>query len=160
MAEIVAGYDGSEQSERALARAATVAEALGSRLVVVSVGSRRYMAGVEPIPNPEVVPTPIGPVSMAPSPSEREMALRDAPPEEEFLLEEARRFLGPRGVRAEYVGEVGDPADRLLAVAEARDAEMIVVGCPSRGLLDRLLFAHPIDEQLVRGTSRDVLLVH
>lgn len=154
------GYDGSEQSERALARAAGLAEALGSRLAVVSVGAPRHAAAIEPIPAPDLVPTPIGPVSMAAYRPEREVPQTEAPAEEELLLEEARRFLSPRGVDAEYVGEVGDAADRLLAVAEARNAELIVLGCPSRSLLDRLLFGHPVDEQLMRRTSRDVLLVH
>lgn len=158
MSGIVAGYDRSEQSERALVRAAQLAQALDASLVVVSVGSSAAFAETAPAFEPALVPTPIGPLPAdarltkpAPPP--------DAPPDAQLALEQARRLLTPRGVEAEYVCEMGDPADRLLAVADARDADLIVVGCPEHGLLGRLL-GHSVDEQLPRRTRRDVLLVH
>ena len=91
------------------------------------------------------------PVPSAPPP--------EGPTEETLLLERARRFLAPRRVDAEYVGEIGDPAERVLEVAEDRDADLIVVGSGGHGLLERL-FGHSVDAKLARRTQRDILLVH
>jgi nucleotide-binding universal stress UspA family protein len=162
MKTIVAGYDGSEQGERALARAAELAQALDGQLVVVSVGRSSRLAAFEPVlepTDPALAPTPIGPMPTGgamplPSPPRPE-----EPAEEQLLLERARGFLVPRRVEADYVAEVGDPAERLLQVAEDRDAELIVVGSRERGLLERLL-GHAVDEKLARRAHRDVLLVH
>ena len=96
MREIVVGYDGSEEAERAVTRAADVAEAFGAHLVVVSV-TRPVLATnpvLEPtIPGPLVMPGPAGaapvpPVDTAPpseltlegSPSSEALAERQTPP--------------------------------------------------------------------------------
>lgn len=160
MKTIVAGYDGSEQGERALARAAELAEPLGAKLVVVSVG--RSLGPAEPVLEPTdiaLAPMPLGPVPPGgamplPSPPRPE-----EPDEAQLLLEQARRFLVPRRIEADYVAEIGEPAERLLQVADDRDAELIVVGSRERGLLERLL-GHGVDEKLARRAHRDVLLVH
>src|ERR687888_553688 len=56
MNEIIVAYDGSTESDRALVRAAEVAEALTTRLLVVSV--------TQPIPHavPALEPAPPGPI--------------------------------------------------------------------------------------------------
>jgi nucleotide-binding universal stress UspA family protein len=86
-----------------------------------------------------------------------------SPPEPEDLarrqLEQARLSLASRGVDAEYVVEMGDPVERLLDVADRRDADLIVVGSRARGFLERLL-GHTVDEAVARRADRDVLLVH
>ena len=74
-------------------------------------------------------------------------------------LEQARMTLASRRVEAEYVVEVGDPAERLLDVADERDADLIAVGSREHGFLDRLL-GHGVDEAVARRAHRDVLLVH
>jgi nucleotide-binding universal stress UspA family protein len=74
-------------------------------------------------------------------------------------LERARGSLASRNVKTEYVVELGDPAERLLEVAEQRDADLIVVGSSEHGFLERLL-ARPVDEAVARRAERDVLLVH
>jgi nucleotide-binding universal stress UspA family protein len=85
------------------------------------------------------------------------------PPEPEELArrqrERARMSLASRRVEAEYVVEVGDPAERLLDVADERDADLIAVGSREHGFLDRLL-GHGVDEAVARRADRDVLLVH
>jgi nucleotide-binding universal stress UspA family protein len=48
---------------------------------------------------------------------------------------------------------------RLLAVADERVADLIVVGAREHGLLERLL-GRPVDETVARRSGRDVLLVH
>jgi nucleotide-binding universal stress UspA family protein len=67
--------------------------------------------------------------------------------------------LAGRKVETEYVVELGDPAERLLEVAEQRDADLVVVGSREHGFLDRLL-ARPVGEAVARRSERDVLLVH
>jgi nucleotide-binding universal stress UspA family protein len=62
-------------------------------------------------------------------------------------------------VEAEYVAEVGDAAERLLALAGEREADLIVVGSREHGFLDRLLGRH-VDEAVAAHVGCDVLLVH
>jgi nucleotide-binding universal stress UspA family protein len=158
MNTIVVGYDGSEAAERVLRRGAELAEAFSARLLVVSVGGSTYapapmaeVAGV-PVPGP-VVPgatvPPAEPTTAAPEPDE--LARRQ--------LERARTALAGRRVDADYVIELGDPAERLLEVADERDADLIVVGSRERGFLERLL-SPAVDESVARRSERDVLLVH
>ncbi len=163
MKGIVAGYDGSEQAERALARAAELARALDAKLVVVSVGRSSRLAATEPVPelaDPTLVPTgeagPLRGGGASPYPASPEP---EEPAEEVLLLERARGLLVPRRVEAEYVPKVGDAADVLLGVADEQDAELIVVGSRDHTLLERLL-GHGVDQKLARRARRDVLLVH
>jgi nucleotide-binding universal stress UspA family protein len=86
-----------------------------------------------------------------------------APPEPEELagrqLERARMSLASRNIETDYVVELGDPAERLLVVADERDADLIVVGSREHGFLERLL-GRSVDEAVARRSRRDVLLVH
>jgi nucleotide-binding universal stress UspA family protein len=159
---IVVGYEGSEASERALERAAELAEALRARLVVVSVSRSSRLTATVPVPEPRTVfvPGPAGgaipPEPMLPSseperPEPKELAQQQ--------LEQARMMLARRQVEAEYVAEVGPPAERLLEVADRQHADLLVVGSREHGLVERLL-ARPVEETVARHAHRDVLLVH
>jgi nucleotide-binding universal stress UspA family protein len=151
MRTIVVGYDASDAAKRALDRAAELAEALSARLVVVSVST-------VPVPAPLVEPT--GPMLV---PGGGTTPLAEPGPDLEQLaqhrLEQARSRLASRSLDTEYVAEAGSPAERLLAVADARDAELIVVGSGDHGLLERLI-APPVEEAVARRAERDVLIVH
>jgi nucleotide-binding universal stress UspA family protein len=164
MKMIVVGYDGSDAAERALRRAAEIAEALSARLIVLSVSGSAYApasvsafepaAGLVPsaaagpgaaagtLPLPEPVPAP---------PEPEELAQRE--------LERAWMSLAGRKLATDYVIELGDPAERLLEVADERDGDLIVVGRRERGFLERLL-GRSVDEAVARRSERDVLLVH
>jgi nucleotide-binding universal stress UspA family protein len=166
MKTILVGYDESEAAERALTRAADVAEAFGARLLVASVA--RDTSVPVPVPALESTGTVLVPSGIAGSvpaeaiqPLPGEPATR--PPEPKELarrrLEHARMALAPRRLNAEYVAEVGDPADTLLALAERHDADLIVVGSREHGFLERLL-GRSVDETVARRSDRDVLLVH
>jgi nucleotide-binding universal stress UspA family protein len=157
---IVVGYDGSEIAERALRRAAALAEALPARLVVVTVWRPGPIAGPEPVvvpvgavilPGGPAAPAPMPVQEPEPQPEPTELARRE--------LELARTRLMGRRVEAEYVAEVGDPAERLLAVSEERGADLLVVGAREHGLLERLL-RRAVDESVARAAGCDVLLVH
>ena len=152
MKTIVVGYDASGGAERALDRAAELAEALAARLVVVSVSEAPLppsAPGLGPT-GPMLVPGGTTPFT-EPESNPKELAQR--------RLEQARSRLASRSVDADYVAEVGSPAERLLAVADERDAELIVVGSGDHGLLERLI-AQPVEEAVARRAGRDVLIVH
>ncbi len=163
MKTIVIGYDGSDAAERALGRAAEIAQVFSARLVVVSVSGLATVA--VPVsgfgPTAELVPPAVaGPV--APGGTVPLLKPVSAQEPEELArrqLERARMSLASRKVETEYLVELGDPAERLLEVADQRDADLIVVGSRERGFLERLL-GRSVDEALVRRAERDVLLVH
>jgi nucleotide-binding universal stress UspA family protein len=165
MQTIVVGFDGSDAAERALERAAEIAEGLSAGLLVVSVSAPADApapaSGFEPTADlvPSAVAGPIAPAGTVPVP---EPAPAASPEPEELArrqLERARMSLASRTIEAEYVVELGDPAERLLDVAEQRDADLIVVGSRERGFLERLL-GRSVDEAVARRSERDVLLVH
>ena len=146
MKTIVASFDESEPAERALRRAADLAEAFDATVVVAAVA-------VPPVPG-------AGVEALLPGTSER---LAEAATEELNLadqhLAQARRLLEDRGVRTEYVSLAGAPADRILELAEQRRADLIVVGVTELGFLERLLEGSVTDD-VAHGTRRDVLIVH
>jgi nucleotide-binding universal stress UspA family protein len=164
MKTIVVGYDGSDAAERALRRAAEVAEAFSARLIVVSVSGLAYApapaSALEPAAGlvSAAIPGPVAPGGTVPFPE-----AAPAPPESEELarrqLERARTSLANRKLETGYVVELGDAAERLLDVAGECDADLIVVGSREHGFLERLL-GRPVDEAVARRSERDVLLVH
>jgi len=156
---IVVGYDDSDTSARALARAGDLARVLGARLVVVSVGPRE--GAHELIPESiEPLMVPVAPVGTIPPtvavPAETPETGRLDPAE--LMLERARFLLRQRGLDAELMKATGDPADELLRLAEEQEADLIVVGSHEGGLLDRLLRGD-VSAAVTRRADRDVLLV-
>ncbi len=146
MKSIVVNFDESGPAERALARAADLAEALDATLVVLAVV-------VPPVPGAGVSAVfPGGPARLA-SEATKELNLADQ------HLERARRLLEGRAVRAEFVSDAGAPAERILELAEQRQADMIVVAVEETGFLEHLL-AGSVTEDVAERTRRDVLLVH
>jgi nucleotide-binding universal stress UspA family protein len=165
MNEIIVGYDGTEEADRALSRAADFAEALSAKLVVVSVTSPTATAPelAPVIPEPITIPAPAvpAPVTGLDTPgvlSEPQYGMANAELSER-QLERARSALLGRSVNAEFVAEYGDTAERVLEVAKHRNAELIVVGSRQHGFLERLL-GKPVEEEVARHAQRDVLLVH
>ena len=160
MQTIVVGYDGSEAAERALARAAELAEALSARLVVVSVSGLEGVPALDPEGLP---PLPMsGPLSIGgtiPVPEAASESAGELEKHAQRRLERARTTLAGRRLEADYVARIGDPAETLLEVAEKRDADLVVVGSREHGFVERLL-APPVEETVARHAERDVLLVH
>jgi len=79
--------------------------------------------------------------------------------EVEGATDEARSVADRSGLTgAEAVGEVGDPAEEVLRVAEERAVDVIVLGTHDRGWFDRLL--HPsVTKDVVRRSETPVLVV-
>lgn len=157
MASIVVGYEGSEQAARVLERAAGLAEALSATLIVVSVAAPSGQSGA---PTSAARPNPIEGLIVPPHHSHGgDDTSTPEEPERRQALERARSALAGRALKAEYVIEVGDPAERLLAVAVERGSELIVVGRGEHGILERLR-RRPAEEAVARHADCDVLIVH
>ena len=137
MKTIIVGYDGTEASERALTRAADLAGAFGSSVVVTSVAH-------------VMTATAHGGGSVDPT---------DSPEEHQALLENARAALAERGVTAEGQLGVGDPAEAIVQLAEQRNADMIIVGTREPGFFERLL-SQSVSAAVQRHARCDVLIVH
>jgi nucleotide-binding universal stress UspA family protein len=137
MKTIVIGYDGTEPAKRALERAAELAQAFGSRLVVTSVapvlvGAGKTMGPVDPTDPPEL---------------------------HRAELREAQALLARRGQEAEYAEAVGEPADAIVELAEERGADMIVLGTREPNFVMRLL-GQSVSGAVARHAHCDVLIVH
>ena len=137
MKTIVLGYDDTEPAKRALERAAELAEAFGSKLIVTSVTP--LLVGVGRSAGPTDPADPFG------------KHLQE--------LVHARSSVSGRKIDAEYVPAVGEPADTIVEVAEERNADLIVVGTREPGVLERLL-GQSVSQSVARQAHCDVLIVH
>jgi len=146
MESIVVSFDESEPAERALTRAADLAEAFDATLVVLAVA-------VPPVPGQGVDAMLPGASERLASEATEELNLADQ------HLERARQVLEGRAVRADFVSDAGAPAERILELAEQRQADLIVVGVEETGFLEHLLEGS-VSEDVAERTRRDVLLVH
>ena len=147
MKTIVVGYDGSDPAKRALERAASFAEKLGTTLIVTSVA--------EPVAVPDDPYVPGDAIGLAAP------AIISVPDQAEASreLEEAREALKGRSVQVAYEATVGDAAQGIIDVAEKHDADLIVVGTREPGFVDRVL-GGDVSEAVSRRSHRDVLIVH
>jgi len=136
MKTIVVGYDETPESERALERAATLAKALGSRLVVTSVA----------------------PIIVSPG---RGGAIdsTDTPADHIAELKHAREYLDGQGVEADYVPAVGRPDDTIVEVATEQHADLVVVGTREVGFVRRAL-GQSVSEGVAHKIECDLLIVH
>jgi nucleotide-binding universal stress UspA family protein len=137
MSTIVVGYDETPGSQRALERAATLAKALGSKLVVISVAP--LMIGIGRSAGP-TDPT-------------------DPPEKHAKELEAAKTYLEGQGIDADYQPAVGEPADGIVQLADKVDADLIVVGTREPNLIQRLT-GQSVSEAVSHHAHRDVLIVH
>ncbi|HET6643395.1 MAG TPA: universal stress protein [Gaiellaceae bacterium] len=127
---VLLAYDGSAVAKRALQHAATLVEQ-GRELAVINV-----------IPAQSVS-------------SRLETVTEEERGRQARILREANGLLARRGIEAQLIEAVGDPATEILAEAEKRNAETIVVG-RSEG---RHLARGQLDSRLVRSARADVLVV-
>jgi universal stress protein A len=134
---IVLGYDEADSAGPALERAATLAKAFGSELIVTSIAP---------------VVTSIG----------RSAGAIDStdPPEAHIEeLKHARTYLDGEGVKADYLPGIGHPAETIAELAKERHADLIVLGTHEPSAIARL-FGQSVSEAVAHKVHCDVLLVH
>ena len=145
---IVVGYDGTHPAELALARAAELAKAFDSRVVVADVAA------------PEPLQTMPGAFGLAPYYVDTaEQGTRSDQELWQQHRERVESFLTEIGVRHEFAGVVGEPVEEIVDVAERRQADLIVVGTREPGFLERLL-GGSVSQGVARRAHCDVLIVH
>ena len=131
---IVLGYDGSDSAKRALARAAELAGASGTVLVVTAAPLVYANARAGDLVDPQ----------------QEEEARR--------LLTEARAILAAHGAAVETKDAAGDAGEAIIAAAEEADAELVVVGTRRRNVAARLLLGS-VSMKVVQTAPCDVLVV-
>jgi nucleotide-binding universal stress UspA family protein len=153
MKTILVGYDGTRHAERALNRAAELAQAFGSNVVVVSVAPPRP---IEPI-------GATGAFGLMPYYSYRGEELAETAQRDEALWQQHRdrvqALFGDAAIPVDFAGVVGQPAEAIVEVADAQEADLIVVGTREPGFLERLL-GGSVSEGVARRAHCDVLIVH
>jgi nucleotide-binding universal stress UspA family protein len=134
---ILVAYDDTDSARRALDRAAELAKAFGSEVIVTSVapllvGSPRATGPIDPL---------------------------DSPQRHAEELETARAVLSERGIEAKLAPATGDPAGAIAMIADEREADLVVVGTREPGLAERVL-RHSVSAEVARRVHRDLLIVH
>lgn len=133
MERIVVGYDGSESSRKALARAADIAN--GATIAVVSAAHvEGFLGGA------------ISPID----PAEAQARTK--------ALAEAREYIETRNVKAEFIEGNGNPGDVLVQEAEESGADLIVLGTRGRNAARRLALGS-VSTNVLHHAPCDVLVV-
>lgn len=125
---VVVGVDGSDGSRRAADVAVALARHWEAHLKLVT-----------------VVRTPEGWWGIGgapPSPEALSAALVEG---QQQILRDFEEGLDLEGVDYVTVEELGDPVSRLLAVCEANDADMLVIGRRGAGLAERVILGSTAD---------------
>ena len=141
---ILCGTDGSESSFRAVDRAAALARDTGATLLLVT--------AYRPMSTREVQEARDALGSEA-------YKVAGSHPAEDVLRDAAERASKTGAEKVDTVSVEGDPVDGIIAVAEARGVDLVVVG--NRGLnslAGRLLGSVPAN--ISHRAACDVLIVH
>jgi nucleotide-binding universal stress UspA family protein len=138
MKTILLAYDDTEPcAHHALERASALAKAFQAQLIVTSVT----------------------PVTLSIGRSHGLYDSVDSPQHHAEELAEARAYLEEQGVAAEYVPASGSPAETIVALAEQRGAELIIVGTHGPNLIERML-GQSVSQSVAHKSHTDVMIVH
>lgn len=137
MKRIVLAYDESDGAKRALERAAQIAKAFDSELIVTSVAPVLANIGRSTGPGDP------------------------ADPQSDHVeeLKHAQAYLEGQGLKADYVTGLGRPAQTIAELAKERDADLVVVGTREPKLIARL-FGQSVSDEVAHHVHCDVLIVH
>jgi nucleotide-binding universal stress UspA family protein len=125
---IIAAVDGSEQSDRAAALAASLARTHDARLILVTV--------VRP---PEGW---WGVTGEPPTPAALSEALITG---QQRILSEVEKNIDLQGVDYTTLEELGDPTSAILALCERERADLLIVGRRGAGVVERMVIGSVAD---------------
>lgn len=132
--KILVGFDGSEQSIRALEAAAYLAKALGAEIVSLTVADYSSAAAQDP---------------------QAVLIVREAAHK---ISGEALKILEARGVRGSSLVREGDPVSEIVRTSKEIGADLIVVGSRGLSTLKRILLGS-VSQGVVARSSIPVLVV-
>lgn len=135
MQNVVVGYDGSDEAERALERAGTIGAAGGRVTVVMAVSVGAHLGGR----------------SMGALNEDELAAARTS-------LEAARGRLASQGVDAHAIEGEGEPAEVITQAAKELGADLVVVGTRGLGAAKRMVLGS-VSSKVVHDAPCDVLVV-
>jgi len=138
--KILVGYDGSKNSDRALAKAATLAKEQGASLGVIVVVNTNVFAYAPMVP---------------PVPQE---VFEDLANNGKNMLSQAMKIAA--SILPEVVGSVeeGNPGDCILNLAASEDVDLIVLGRRGISGVERFLLGG-VSSNVVAHSKCDVLIV-
>ena len=140
MKKVLAGIDGSPESDAAAKKAAELAVATGASLTLV------YVVPHHPPP---------GPSAYMKGMNLSDLVERDYVP---ALLRQAETDCGRPGLQIDTASAIGSPANALAEMAEAGRFDLVVVGHRGRGAVQRTLLGSVAD-RLTQISSCPVLIV-
>jgi len=140
MKQIVIGTDGSPASTEAVEYGVALAATEGASVTFVHVVPADVWVGGRP--------GPTQPLPHHAEPDETDRALED----------EAVRIAEDAGVPYTVERIAGDPVAEILVIADAKDADLVVVGSSGHGALKTALFGS-VSRGVVAGAKRPVLVV-
>lgn len=137
MGLIIAAYDGSDNSKRALYRAIELAKLEGAELEVLTIiPEEAHMLAFEDVLIPETF----------------EERYRE-------IAEEGVKLAKDRGVDAKVVVKGGDVAHEILEACDERGCDLIVIGKKGYGRIGRFLMGS-ITQKVLKYARSSVLVVH
>lgn len=147
--KILVPLDGSRLAEEVLPFAVSVAEAFGSRVVLLQ---------VVPTPRSALATDPIAQLTVEGGTStlEEELALEEE--KARTYLEWTAEPLRGRGLEVECVTVRGAPAEAIVDYALRHQVDLIALSTHGRSGLERLVFGS-VAEKVVRETGKPVLLI-
>jgi nucleotide-binding universal stress UspA family protein len=74
-------------------------------------------------------------------------------------MRQAQAILEERGIAAESLPAMGEPATAIARLAEEHDVDLVVVGTREPGALQRLL-GQSVSQSVSRRVRCDLLIVH
>jgi nucleotide-binding universal stress UspA family protein len=138
---ILVGTDGSATAQRAVERAADIAQAFGTSVEIVTSYRSAYGGWV----------ASSGGMTVA-VPTEEELRA-----EAEVVLQRAQRSLAGRGLKVGTHLCEGEPSDALMTIADDLGAQMIVVG--NRGMTGTRRVLGSVPNRVSHHAERAVLIV-
>ncbi|KXZ20790.1 universal stress protein [Bacillus nakamurai] len=159
---LIAAFDGSDDSKKALQKAIDLSKTLHATLTVVHSHNAKDTQKIVDSPMPGTGATYIGGgIASVPDPLNTEGTVRDPMIYEdrtEEVIAEARMLMNDNQIDGDIDILEGDPADAIIEHADRIAADLIVMGSRDQNKLKKLLFGS-VSEKLSSKSDIPVLIV-